>query len=205
MNIIYFIPAGIFSGIEDFDIIYKNTSLSIKKCVLVRENSGVLGVAYHVLMTAVLAVYGVLATGFYLPIAYTIYRNFNTQQIYRIKRNENNIPAKMSISTLSRNETISQVVVSRKYEKAKSNFTRMFLTIIIVYLISYAPTCVVIVCASLDSRFWISRPFSDLAMWFLLGHFYVINHAVNPFIYMYFDTNMRKKVVALFCKAHVFS
>ena len=101
---------------------------------------------------------------------------------------------------VSGNEISSKVVVSRKYEKAKSNFTRMFLTIIIVYLLSYAPTCVVLVCASLDSRFWILRLFSDLAMWFLLGHFYVINHTVNPAIYMYFDTNMRRKVVALFRK-----
>ena len=199
-NVIYIIPAGFFSGIEDFEFVYKNTSISIKKCMLVKENNGVLGVAYHVLMTAVLAVYAVLATVFYLPVAYTIYRNFYTQRKYRLNRNENNIPAQMKISTLSKNVIISEVVVSRKYGKAKSNFTRMFLTIIIVYLFSYTPTCVVLVYSSVDTRFWISRPFSDLAMWFLLAHFYVINHAVNPVVYMYFDINMRRKAVALFCK-----
>ena len=198
VNVIYFIPAGIFSGIEDYEFVYKNTSLSIKKCVLVRENSGILGVTYHVFITVVLTVNAALATGFYLPIAYTIYRNFYTQQKYRINRNENNVSPKMEVSG---NEISSKVVVSRKYEKAKSNFTRMFLTIITVYLLSYAPTCVVLVCTSLDSRFWILRPLSDLAMWFLLGHFYVINHAVNPVIYLYFDTHMRRKVVSLFRKS----
>ena len=199
-NVIYLIPAGIFSGIEDYEFVYKNTSLSIKMCVEVRENSGVLGIGYHVLMTVVLALYVVLAAGFYLPVGYTICRH-RTQQKYMINRKENNIPPKMKVSTLSGNEPSSKVVVSRKYEKAKSNFTRMFLTIITVYLVSYVPTCGVAVYASIDTSFWISRSFSDLAVWFLLGHSYVINHAVNPVIYVYFDATMRRKVVALFRKS----
>ena len=198
-NIVYYIPAGFFCGIENYEFVYKNTSISIKKCVVVRENSGVLGVVYHAIMTTVLTCYAVFTTVFYLPIAYTIFRNFYTQQKYRINKNKKHFPAAARVSAVSSKDISSQVVVSRKYEKAKSNFTRMFLTIITVYLLSYAPSCVVIVYQSVDTRFWISRPFSDLALWFILAHCYVINHAVNPLIYVYFDTNMRRKLVEIVC------
>lgn len=77
--------------------------------------------------------------------------------------------------------------------KVRNNFTYMFITIIIFYLLSYLPTFIVILLATGDPfHYWYSMDFVTLNVIMLLRRSSIINHIVNPFIYGYFDRVYRK-------------
>lgn len=86
--------------------------------------------------------------------------------------------------------------------KVRNNFTYMFITIIIFYLLSYLPTFIVILLATGDPfHYWYSMDIVTLNFIMLLRRSSIINHIVNPFIYGYFDRAYRKFFLECFvCK-----
>lgn len=77
--------------------------------------------------------------------------------------------------------------------KVRNNFTYMFITIIIFYLLSYLPTFIVILLATDEPfNYWYAMDILTLNVIMLLRRSSIINHIVNPFIYGYFDRVYRK-------------
>lgn len=77
--------------------------------------------------------------------------------------------------------------------KVRNNFTYMFITIIIFYLLSYLPTFIVILLATDEPfNYWYAMDIVTLNVIMLLRRSSIINHIVNPFIYGYFDIVYRK-------------
>ena len=91
---------------------------------------------------------------------------------------------------------IANATIQRSGTRSHStNFNIMFMTIVVMYILTYLPTGVItvyVIKGDLDDL-------EDVSLWKLqlfsiLGRTYVINNIVNPFIYGYFDTQFRKYI-----------
>nr|XP_022294800.1 uncharacterized protein LOC111104920 [Crassostrea virginica] len=106
-------------------------------------------------------------------------------------------------------EHIPAVCKERRFEskvesniRVRNNFTYMFMTIIIFYLLSYLPTFIIILLATEDPfQYWYSMDVITLNFIMILRRSSIINHIVNPFIYGYFDRVFRERFIEVFiCK-----
>ncbi|KAK3088024.1 hypothetical protein FSP39_013627 [Pinctada imbricata] len=79
----------------------------------------------------------------------------------------------------------------RKNKSEKVNFNLMFFTIIVVYVVSYIPTAVTNIRISLTKDYYLRLSPEEYGVSDFFVKFYVFNHVVNPFIYVYFDTLFR--------------
>lgn len=100
---------------------------------------------------------------------------------------------------------VSSYYVKRRHGtrfKVRNNFTYMFITIIIFYLLSYLPTFVTMLLATDDPfHYWHQMDIVTLNFIMLLRRSSIINHIVNPFIYGYFDRVFRQRFLECFvCK-----
>ena len=83
--------------------------------------------------------------------------------------------------------------------RVRNNFTYMFMTIIIFYLLSYLPTFIIILLATEDPfQYWYSMDVITLNFIMTLRGSSIINHIVNPFIYGYFDLVFREHFIDFF-------
>ena len=101
-------------------------------------------------------------------------------------------------STVSKNENGMQALVlsrsSLTYAKSPvTNFKMMFFIIICIYVFTYVPTITVMILDSLN-HFNDNALSQNYTILFFLSACYVVNHVINPFIYAYFDKQMRNKI-----------
>ena len=96
-------------------------------------------------------------------------------------------------NTIEKEKNISQNrIMQRGTNTRATNFNFMFFIIILLYIFAYVPTMamtILLQIMKIDIYSTYSEYFGLLR--FFAG-FYVINHVVNPFIYAYFDMQMRK-------------
>ncbi|XP_055998807.1 thyrotropin-releasing hormone receptor-like [Ostrea edulis] len=78
----------------------------------------------------------------------------------------------------------------------KSWFNLMYGAIVIVYIVSFFPTAVLFF---LTYKYvdYLSLPKHALVTWMIFSRFIIINHFVNPFIYVYFDVKFREALKQL--------
>ncbi|XP_062582163.1 5-hydroxytryptamine receptor 1F-like [Saccostrea cucullata] len=87
-----------------------------------------------------------------------------------------------------------------KQRQARYNFTMMFATIIVFYVVSYISSLVLmIIPGSNPAEFWFSKSPVELNFLVLLQRAFLLNNIVNPFIYSYFDLTFRKEVRKIVC------
>ena len=89
---------------------------------------------------------------------------------------------------------------AKRDRQSKTNFNMMFFVIIFVYLISYIPTAAVLIYVTLDDTIWATSSFGEIRSYFFLIRTYVFNHAANPFVYAYFDSDIRSHMKCLLCQ-----
>ncbi|CAC5396151.1 unnamed protein product [Mytilus coruscus] len=77
-------------------------------------------------------------------------------------------------------------------------YSYMFMTITALFIIAYTPRVTLMILESLDPNFW-NKPNEAIAGFLFLYRMYLLNHAVNPFIYTFFDTRFRTAVSEIFC------
>ncbi|XP_076095529.1 uncharacterized protein LOC143066501 [Mytilus galloprovincialis] len=77
-------------------------------------------------------------------------------------------------------------------------YSYMFMTITALFIIAYTPRLALMVLESMDPTFW-NKPNDAIAGFLFLYRMYILNHAINPFIYTFFDTRFRKAVSEIFC------
>ena len=114
----------------------------------------------------------------YVPIGFVIYRRFRKRRIQQ--RPGSNLPA------------------YDKYNPSKTKFNLMFLVIISAYVVAYLPT-VVIIFMILDDTLWTTSSLDEIRSYVFLFRSYVFNHAANPFVYAYFDSEIRSHMICSFC------
>jgi hypothetical protein len=102
-----------------------------------------------------------------------------------------------NVNNMARRKTKS--TKTKRNRNVRNNFTYMFITIIVCYILSYLPTFVTILLATGDPfHFWYSMNTIVLNIVMLLRRSSIINHVVNPIIYGYFDLAFRKAFTNFF-------
>ena len=89
----------------------------------------------------------------------------------------------------------NDIGIKKRTKTPTTNFNMMFFCIILVYIFAYIPTIVMLF---LVAQFQISISFENSGFFDFFTRCFVINHIVNPFIYAYFDMQMRKRILSLF-------
>jgi hypothetical protein len=75
-------------------------------------------------------------------------------------------------------------------------FNLMYSVIVIVYIVSFAPTAV-LQFLTYNHVHYLNFPKHALVTWVVFSRFVVINHFVNPFIYVCFDVKFREALKKL--------
>ncbi|XP_062585863.1 oxytocin receptor-like [Saccostrea cucullata] len=88
--------------------------------------------------------------------------------------------------TISESQTAAQ--------KLEHTIAFTFMTILLMGLLSYAPSRYLLVYETLDPTFWDSLDYTKFNFYLFLRRLYVINHSCNVFIYLIFDSMFRKEV-----------
>ena len=104
------------------------------------------------------------------------------------------IPNQCGEITVLREKAIPSNAKIQKTKPPTTNFNIMFFCIILISLISYFPTFITIIVLCQIQISVLSPYFPWIR--FLLG-FFVVNHAVNPFVYAHFDMKMRQNIAGL--------
>ena len=111
--------------------------------------------------------------------------------------------SQMSQISLSTSESINATIVKKDRRKSKSqrvNFNVMFLVIVIVYVVSYIPTCAILLVTKSTDNFWWQLSPGELLLYNGISKAYIINHVANPFIFGYFDLKFREHLLDIMCK-----
>ena len=165
-NTLYSIPSVFVSGVQKTSVVYRNVSLIGETCTTANHQYPLLQLIYYGILVVILVANIMLTLGLYTPIACVIYRRFQ-------RRTGTSVP---------------NIDRSRG---SKTKFNVMFLVIISVYVVSYIPTAVMITYVTLDSEVWATSSYDEIRSYKFLIRTFVFNHAANPFIYAYFDSEIR--------------
>ena len=212
-NLVYSGPSVVLSGVDKLSLVYNNVTISGTSCFTGTNKYPTSEIVYYGFVILVSIVYMLLTMVLYVSIARVIYRNFHRRRKYQQSRSNNTKNAQNAssssqerkVSSVSGNVGDSHVSVPlSKYQKCKTNFTKMFFTIINIYFVSYIPMYVILIYTKLEQQLWTAISFSKFAIYNGLIRAYIMNHVTNPFIYIYFDNRLRQTVASLFCKNSVY-
>ena len=203
------IPSIFIYGERVYATTYKGGNVSGPTCAAISQSpSG--NIAKHVYLSLILLIsIGVMITMIvlYFKIGRVIYRSVREE-----KRRQKSVFTALSsrsegsrMTTSSNSENKSSTPKSKnttRGKKAKHNFTYMFMTVIIAYVISFTPSVIMILALSFQNEqaFWFEQHGFKFAVYYFLSETYIFNHICNPFIYLYFDIKFRREVQAIFLK-----
>lgn len=92
------------------------------------------------------------------------------------------------------NDQIVRTVTNRK-RRLVTRMSHMFSVIIIFYMLSYFPSLVILILRyTLPDFRYLNFSEVQFFFWMLIGRFVFINHFINPFIYGYFDVELRNTI-----------
>lgn len=89
---------------------------------------------------------------------------------------------------------------SSETQKMEHTIAFTFMTILLIGLLSYAPSRTLLVYESIDPQFWKNWEnfsYGELNIFLFLRRSYIFNHSCNVFVYLFFDTMFRKEVKSL--------
>jgi hypothetical protein len=95
-----------------------------------------------------------------------------------------------------KDKTENQKRERRKQKSVQWRLTMIFFVLILAYLISYFPPLVILILTYTRKDFnFITLSETETLVWIYISHLILLNHVINPFIYGYFDTQFRKKLI----------
>ena len=218
------IPFLVVSGVGEKSCEYKGFNLTGTKCRTKNDRYPTLQTVYSWYLIVILALNVSITFGFYIYIAVAVYKRQrigkpesnqskssvnSAQENNGISQQDPESPKSTTKTTdaHSSNSIFESLVnccrAMRKNRKSSgtaslTHFNVMFLTIWVVYLLSFLPTGIIFTIVNtddLDNRKDI--PQSTVHMYSILMQMYVINNIANPFIYGYFDMEFRKYLKSL--------
>ena len=207
-NTLYSIPTAIVSGVQESAVVYKNMNITVEGCATGNNQFPRLQLIYYSILIFIFVANIVVTAGLYTPIALVIYRRF---RIRRIQSAGINMPSyeesetdktsgNASVSIANGDDSAKLTRQNHIHDKqSKTNFNLMFFVIIFAYLVSYIPTAVVLIYVTLDDTIWATSSYGEIRSYFFLIRTYVFNHAANPFVYAYFDSEIRSHMMFLLC------
>ena len=200
-NTSYSIPTAIVSGVQETSVVYNNISITGEGCSTGNNKYPRFQLIYGGILILIIVTNIVTTAGLYTPIALVIYRRFRKQYIQRTSIEETEIRRTSGkISVRIANGVASAQLTPQKPKRdrqSQTNFNVMFFVIIFIYLISYIPTAVVLIYVTMDDTMWATSSYGEIRSYFFLIRTYVFNHAANPFVYAYFDSEIKSHMMCL--------
>lgn len=219
--VIYGAPLLVISGIKTSQKTFQNQSFSTNICVF-DVNPNALTLVYFGSFLLLTLANVVTTSTLYALIMRTIYKTLYSERqsrgkiIKSMKNDKNYNKTKDGIYTIYK-ECADQDEKSRKKsvggnsmdsEKSghgynvRTKMNVMFLTIILLYILSYIPSIgILILTYTLNNFYYLQLPGSLMNVWIFFARFLLLNHVINPFIYGYFDVKFRSELKHLCCKS----
>lgn len=109
--------------------------------------------------------------------------------------------SKKSVNYFKRNSSVASLgklasltgTLRNKYQT--NRFSYMFMTIALLFIITYIPSNILKMCELHHPEMWIELPHWRLHVYLFFRQGYILNHVVNPFIYGLFDSGFRRVLV----------
>lgn len=109
--------------------------------------------------------------------------------------------SKKSVNHFIRNSSVASLgklasltgTLRNKYQT--NRFSYMFMTIALLFIITYIPSNILKMCELHHPEMWIELPHWRLHVYLFFRQGYILNHVVNPFIYGLFDSGFRRVLV----------
>ena len=208
-SVCFSVPITFIADVQEINGTYKGFNLTGSICWMRDDEYASLQNAYFGFSATVFVVNIVVTLILYIPIAIDIYRRHRKTKTpsmnIQARGSSLNRTASLDIDhTLfeqasmgsSSNVLISVSPKTRSLKTASTNFNGMFVAIVVAYVVSYIPTCVMATFFTDPNPLtWRDLPTRQLRVYSILAQTYVINNAINPFIYGFFDMQFRKQIV----------
>ena len=205
-NTLYSIPTPIVSGVQKSLVVYRNMNITGEGCATGNNQYPRFELIYSGFLIFIFFANIMVTAGLYTPIALVIYRRFRRRiqtagmSTPSVKSVTSKTSGKASVSIINGEDSTQLTIQKPKHvRQSKTSFNMMFFVIIFVYMVSYIPTAVVLVYVNLDDTIWTTSSFGEIRSYFFLIRTYVFNHAANPFVYAYFDSEIRSHMKCLLC------
>ncbi|KAK3088057.1 hypothetical protein FSP39_014113 [Pinctada imbricata] len=78
-------------------------------------------------------------------------------------------------------------------------FSFMFITISVMYIVSYLPRTYISIRERLDTDLWKSLTDQETVLYLFLYRMYIVNSVTNPIVYGVFDSRLRKEIRKVVC------
>lgn len=208
------LPLLYFMGRLEGSVENNGVEINVTSCGLMKDRSNAYSKLYFFLELFLSLLIMIFTVALYIPIGITIYNRFKsvrnskrvkmllgitTSEVSADDGGADTSSETMATSSPHYTEALQNVLdssISRKKNshrrRVRHNFTSMFVTIVIFYVISYLPTFVLIIVPSKNPfRFWFTLDDFSLNILVILKRAFIVNHIVNPFVYGYFDLHFR--------------
>ncbi|XP_065928628.1 neuropeptide receptor npr-1-like [Magallana gigas] len=214
ISIITKLPMLFLMGRIEGSVEYNGIEINVTSCGVIKDRFGTYAKLYFFSEYTLIFLIMIFTVALYILIGITIYNRFNS--IRSSKPTTKGLAMSTSIlsedvggvdkssetkatSTPNYTEALQNVLdssISRKKNshrrRVRHNFTSMFVTIVIFYIMSYLPTFVLVIVPSKNPfRFWFTLDDFSLNILVFLKRAFIVNHIVNPFVYGYFDLHFR--------------
>ena len=231
VSVCFGVPSFLFAGVGEIQFVYNGVNISSINCQTRNDQYPIFENVYYGVMALFASVNIVSIFILYICIAVVVYRWNSKTKLNIIKSaamsgkedTENTEHIELDcIEPLTRNitrtnptddkdEDISPNDGSNKTASPSTQFNKMFVTIVVAYVLTYLPTGVIMITLisnkDTDSTaLLLSFPVWKLQIYIICERTVIINNIVNPFIYGYFDMEFRKylkKLLPPFCRRKV--
>ncbi|KAK3100999.1 hypothetical protein FSP39_000107 [Pinctada imbricata] len=209
-NFVYFSPVLLVAKVSPVVGNYHDIKFTGNSCLTGTGASPTFEKVYYVCVFIVVILNICFTIGFYAPIGCFLYKRTKRLQSFRsssqVEREDNISVKERSTASMTEAKRLSEREKSTRSQNtsmthAQSRFNAMLTIIIVVYVISYVPTCIVMLYCEVEHNFWFSLSSIELQVFVGLQKALIINHIANPIIYGFFDMNFRNEVLKLIkCK-----
>lgn len=90
---------------------------------------------------------------------------------------------------------LASLTVALRNNYQTNRFSYMFMTIALLFIITYIPSNILKMCELHHPEMWIELPHWRLHVYLIFRQGYILNHVVNPFVYGLFDSGFRRDLV----------
>ena len=231
VSLVMGIPCLLFAGVGEIEFVYNGNNVTSINCRQRGNQYMELAPVFYGVLAVVLSVNIVCIFILYICIATVVYRRNKGTRLSKSLASSNGHKERTTktedteldaIEILSRNanakksrdlfkEGTSRNVGKFTTSSPSTQFNKMFLTIVVAYVLTFLPAGIVLVTfvskENIDSAvIFLGFPMWQMQMYSILQRTWVINNIVNPFIYGYFDMEFRKylkNIVPPFCRCKV--
>lgn len=173
----FYLPVLYFYGIDEKVITKSNITVYV--CEQTKTNvKGLLIFQGIGLLMSLLNVLVIISI--YIIVFIHIYK---TKQRVRRACTENNDP-----------QTNARTSARSEAQNVEHKIAFTFMTILLLGLISYAPSRSLLVYESINPKIWENLNYSTFNLYLFLRRSYVVIHSCNVFIYLIFDSQFRKEM-----------